>query len=195
MNILWDFDGTLFDTYPSYTSMFKEMLGDAVSEQEIYSQLKISITHAVKHYELSDEQLKQLRGKEHTVDPADTPPFPGVEPILKLADVNVIMTHKPRKEVARILQHYGWEGYFSEMVAGDDGYPRKPDPASYQYLHDKYKLDLAIGDRELDIIPARIIGIQTCLFQNETPGADFYLTSYDAFFKQDIPGALSRRGR
>ncbi|EEM95694.1 Phosphoglycolate phosphatase [Bacillus thuringiensis IBL 200] len=42
MNILWDFDGTLFDTYPAYTMMLSEILGDSVEKQEIYKNLKIS---------------------------------------------------------------------------------------------------------------------------------------------------------
>ena len=40
MNILWDFDGTLFDTYPAYTIMLSEILGDSVEKQEIYKNLK-----------------------------------------------------------------------------------------------------------------------------------------------------------
>ena len=28
MNILWDFNGTLFDTYPVYTKMLSQILGD-----------------------------------------------------------------------------------------------------------------------------------------------------------------------
>lgn len=182
MNILWDFDGTLFDTLPAYTDLFKEILGDSVTKEEILSHIKISITHAVKHYGLSEQQVMEMLVKEKSLHPRQTPPFSNVEDILKFAEVNVIMTHKRRKGVISILQHYGWEGYFQEIVAGDDGFPRKPDPASYIYLHDKYNINLAIGDREIDILPAKSIGIKTCLFQNSTPGADLYLTKYEDFF-------------
>ena len=34
MNILWDFDGTLFDTYPAYTMMLSEILGDSVENKK-----------------------------------------------------------------------------------------------------------------------------------------------------------------
>lgn len=183
MNIFWDFDGTLFDTYPAYTDIFYEELGGQASKQEILAHLKISFTHAVRHYGLNDQQIKRVFATEQDIDPAKTPPFPYVEKILQFAAINVIITHKPRNEVMHILKHYGWTGYFHDIVAGDDGYPRKPDPASYIYLHNKHRIDLAIGDRELDIIPARLIGIQTCLFQNSAPGADFYLCSYEDFFR------------
>ena len=43
------------------------------------------------------------------------------------------MTHKPRKEVEYILSHYGFNKYFVDIVAGDDGFARKPDPESYIY--------------------------------------------------------------
>ncbi|WP_199621306.1 HAD-IA family hydrolase [Paenibacillus alkalitolerans] len=183
MNILWDFDGTLFDTYPAYTDILYEVLGGLISKQEILKHLKISFTHTVKQYGLSESQIKRIFAKERKLHPEKTPPFPNVENILKIAEVNVIMTHKARQEVMDILEHYGWVDYFKEIVAGDDGYPRKPDPTTYIYLHNKYKLGLVIGDREIDIMPAKTLGIKTCLFQNSTPGADLYLNAYEDFFK------------
>lgn len=182
MNILWDFDGTLFDTYPAFTNMFYDILGGEISKEEIYSHLKISMTHAVRHFGFTEQQIRDWRNRE-TIHPGETPPFSGVEKVLKFADLNVIMTHKPRKEVLEILEYYQWEPYFRHIVAGDDGFPRKPDPASYRFLHDEYGIDLAIGDREIDILPAKTIGIKTCLFQNQTPGADLYLERYEDFFE------------
>lgn len=183
MNILWDFDGTLFDTYPVFTDMLYEELGGAATKQEILAHLKISFTHMFEHYGLSKRQLYE-KFQENRIHPSQTPPFPGVEDVLRFAEINVIMTHKPREEVLEILNYYNWTHYFRDLVAGDDGYPRKPDPASYIYLHNKYNLNLAIGDREIDILPAKSIGIRTCLFQNETPGADMYITRYEDFFEQ-----------
>ncbi len=40
MNILWDFDGTLFDTYPAYTMMLSEILGDSVEKTRNIQKLK-----------------------------------------------------------------------------------------------------------------------------------------------------------
>ena len=59
MNLLWDFDGTLFDTYPAYTDIFYEELGGHASKQEILAYLKISFTHAVTHYGLNEHQMKR----------------------------------------------------------------------------------------------------------------------------------------
>lgn len=184
MNILWDFDGTLFDTYPAYTAIVKEVMGEAnVTDKEIFAQLKISFTDAFHHFRLTEEQIKTIRKKARSLEPKDLKPFPYLVDVLKLANKNVIMTHKERVDVAAILSYHKLDGYFADMVAGDDGYPRKPHPASYEFLHEKHRIDLAVGDREIDILPAKLLGIKTCLFQNKTPGANYYLNDYIEFIR------------
>lgn len=182
MHILWDFDGTLFNTYPVYTEILYEVMEERASREEILSHLKLSFTHTIKHYGLGEQHLNRIFTRERNLHPSQVAPFPFVEQILQQAELNVIMTHKPRIEVIPILEHYGWMPYFAEIVAGGDGFPSKPNPESYIYLHGKYKLDLVIGDREIDILPAKSIGIQTCLFQNLTPGADFYVNNYEELY-------------
>lgn len=182
LNILWDFDGTLFDTYKVFTDVMHEVLGEDIHKDDIFKELKISFSHATTFFKLTNKQILEFKEKEKTVSPELKQPFPYVEDVLKKANLNVIMTHKPRVEVQTILDFYNWNHYFVEIVAGDDGFKRKPDSASYEYLHNKYDLDIAIGDRVLDIIPAKKIGLHTCLFQNEAKGADFYLHTYKDFF-------------
>lgn len=182
LNILWDFDGTLFDTYPIYTNSFKQILGN-IPEKVIYQQLKISYTHAVNYFQLTEEQTKRIKEIDKEVTPEDIRPFPDVEKVLQFANLNVIMTHNTRKEVENILTHYQWGHYFKEIVTIDNGFPRKPHPASYEYLHQKYDLDLIIGDRELDILAGKNLNIKTCLFQNNQAGADYYLSHYKDFFQ------------
>ncbi|WP_097042166.1 HAD-IA family hydrolase [Terribacillus aidingensis] len=186
MNILWDFDGTLFDTYPAYTHAFLTVVGEHIPEKEIYQNLKVSFAHAVRYYAVSSDKEAEIKEIIKKLVPADLKPFDQVEEILKFADKNVIMTHKKRAQVLDILQHYGWEKYFVDMVAGDDGFPRKPDAASYKYLHNKHGVDLAIGDRELDLLPAKELGISTCMFQGQCKAADYQLENYADFFKLDF---------
>ncbi|UVI28044.1 HAD-IA family hydrolase [Paenibacillus spongiae] len=181
MHILWDFDGTLFDTYPAYTKILKDVLEVEIEDNDIFSNLKISFTHAVRHFKLSERQIQEIFRRESELVPEQTPPFPDVELILQTAGKNVIMTHKARSEVVEILNYYGWGNYFADIVAGDDGFPKKPDPASYIHLHNRHRVDLIIGDREIDILPGKALGIQTCLFQNDAPGADYYLWAYKEF--------------
>ncbi|WHY63178.1 HAD hydrolase-like protein [Cytobacillus firmus] len=188
MNILWDFDGTLFDTYPAYTAIVRGVMNDKkVSDEEIFCQLKVSFSDAFQHFKLNEEQIKTIRMRARQLRPNDLKPFPNVEQVLKQADKNVIMTHKERDDVLSILTFHKLDGYFTDMVAGDDGYPRKPHTASYEFLHEKHKVDLAIGDRKIDILPAKKLGIRTCLFQNEAHGADYYLNHYRDFNKTINP--------
>ncbi|TCZ81281.1 HAD family hydrolase [Paenibacillus albiflavus] len=185
MNILWDFDGTIIDSYPVFTRIFRETIGQEHSDEEILSHLKISFTHAREYYQLTDVQMKEIFDKEGNMHPTDTQPFADVEDVLRHANINVIMTHNKRDVVETCLKYYGLNKYIKEIVSRDDGYPKKPDPSSYQYLHDKYQIDLAIGDRDIDILPAKALGIRTCLFQNNTSGADYYISKYRDFFTID----------
>ncbi|WP_426949970.1 HAD-IA family hydrolase [Bacillus mycoides] len=183
MNILWDFDGTLFNTYPSYTMMLSEILGDAVDKQEIYKNLKISYSHAIQYYNISSAQEEKIKVLKKKFTPKDMKPFEDVEEILKFAHKNVIMTHKHRAGVMRILKYYGWDKYFVDMVTIDDGFPRKPNSLAYDHLHKMHNIDLAIGDRELDLLPAKELGISTCMFQGKCDVADYSLSHYSEFFK------------
>lgn len=183
MNILWDFDGTLLDTYPVYTETLYTVLNGQYDREEIYHQLKVSFGHAFNYFQLSQEQIVEFKEIESRISPDLVKPFDGVENVLKFATKNVIMTHKDRKSVEVFLKYHGIDHHFTEIVSVEDGYPRKPDPASYKYLHDKYTVDLAIGDRELDLIPANKLGIRTCMFQGESVVADFKLDQYEDFFE------------
>ncbi|MCU9612939.1 HAD-IA family hydrolase [Caldibacillus lycopersici] len=187
MTVLWDFDGTLFDTYPMYTELLQEEIKEEIPDELVLQQLKVSFRHAVAHFGLTSEQVERIRIREGNIMEGKMEklvPFPGVEKILQSVGKNVIMTHKHRADTEKILGYYGWNQYFTEIVSGDDGFPRKPDPASYEYLHKRHHLNLVIGDRLLDILPGKKLGIKTCLFQNHEQGADFYLDDFAAFFEK-----------
>lgn len=186
LNILWDFDGTLFDTYPAYTKAFSKVLGDKVDQEEIYKNLKVSYSHAIQFYNISDKQEEEIKRVKKNLSPGNMKPFDMVEEVLKYADKNVIMTHKHRKGVLEILDYYGWNHYFVNMVTIDDGFPRKPDSMAYRHLHEKYNIDLVIGDRELDLIPAKELGISTCIFQGNSDVADYQIEHYSDFFSLDF---------
>lgn len=63
MNILWDFDGTLFDTYPAYTTIFLEVLDHNCSAEEIFNPLKVSFSHAVEQLGITEEQRIEIKRK------------------------------------------------------------------------------------------------------------------------------------
>ena len=48
MKILWDFDGTIMDTYPVYARTFKAALDTPYTEAEVMALLKVTFGHAFK---------------------------------------------------------------------------------------------------------------------------------------------------
>jgi phosphoglycolate phosphatase-like HAD superfamily hydrolase len=190
MRVLWDFDGTLFDTYPCYVRTLCEVIGGNVNEETMMKKMKKSFGFAIDFFKIPKEVVEKYIEVENALPPDTKPPFPYVKEVLSQTSLNVIMTHKPREEVQTMLNYYGWEHLFTEIVCGDDGYPRKPNPESYHYLHNKYHIDLAVGDRKIDLLPAHKLGIKTCLFnpnddadQNAIRIADFIVRSYQEFFQ------------
>ena len=94
MNILWDFDGTLFDTYPAYTDILYTVLGEKMDKAAIYKELKVSFSHAIEYFHLTEKQRNEIKQMNKGIVVSEVRPFPGVEEILKAAETNVIMTHK-----------------------------------------------------------------------------------------------------
>ena len=182
MNILWDLDGTLFDTYPKLMAAFQKLAGKQINEDELIRWLKKDSKQAFKHYGIPENKQQEYLKIDLKFSDADKKPFPFVEEVLKMADKNIIVTHRTKESTFRLLNHWKLNHYFQEIICPEeDGFPRKPHTAAYSYVHDKYGIDLVIGDRTLDIIPAKKLGIPTCLFQNEDAVADFYLSSYKDF--------------
>ncbi|MFJ8262109.1 HAD-IA family hydrolase [Rummeliibacillus sp. NPDC094406] len=181
MNILWDFDGTICNTYPAYATLFYQTIQERGSFDEVFKHLKVSFSHAFDYFQISEQEKESFMQLNRALKMDQMPPFPNIELVLQQANCNVIMTHKDRATVEKVLHHYNLAHYFKEIVTLENGFPRKPNPGSYQYLHDKYNLSLVIGDRELDLIPAKQVGFATCMFQGECEAADFSINDYREF--------------
>lgn len=124
----------------------------------------------MEHYDLVESE-KQL-------------PFPGVtmlcEYICSIGGKNVIVTHRRQVGTARLLTVHRLAGYFAGSVTQDDGYPKKPDPAAFEAVIEKYNLKrvetLAIGDRDIDVLAGQAAGVFTCLFGANIEGVNADLT-------------------
>ncbi|WLD92165.1 HAD-IA family hydrolase [Alkalihalobacillus sp. AL-G] len=179
MNILWDFDGTIVDSYKLFVSLFKKVLGERISEDEILSHLKVSFSHTIEHYELSDHQIRKIRNLEAKLEPKEFMPFPDLKKVLGLADRNFIVTHNSREVVLEVLNEYQLAHFFTRIIGVEDQFPRKPDVRAYEHIMEDYPINLVVGDRKLDLIPAKKLGIPTCIFQNEKYAeADHSVHSY-----------------
>ena len=194
-HIIWDVDGTLFDTYPAISASFLNALADfgaSAPLPEIESLARVEVFHCAAElaarFDLATDDLIRLFGKHYMAVPlAAQPPFPGVrevcEKIVARGGVNAIVTHRNAGTLAALLAAHDLSSLFVESIARDDGYPRKPDPAAHLAVLQHQHLDpaetLSIGDREIDILAGRAAGTRTCLFRGEPSKVDADLAISD----------------
>ena len=83
-HIIWDYDGTLFDSYPVVADAFNETLakyGIVEDVNEIYSHMKVTLAHANAYYrekyDLDDAFFEQYKNLRITSDREKTKPFNG----------------------------------------------------------------------------------------------------------------------
>jgi phosphoglycolate phosphatase-like HAD superfamily hydrolase len=195
--LIWDVDGTLFDTYPAFTKAFQAALaefGASASLTRIERLTKISLSHCIstlaEEFGINSEVLGHKFGEHYAkVSPQEQPPFPDVitlcEYICFINGINVIVTHRGRESTHRLLTAHKMAPYFTEILAGDDHYPRKPDPTAFETVIKKHNFSLAetlaIGDRDLDILAGQAAGVRTCFFGPELDDEvkpDFTITDF-----------------
>lgn len=179
-NYIWDFDGTLYDTYPvmlecilSSLAMDFAISGDA---DKIYFLLKNESSAAVaREYALDFTAFTQKFKALEMADPRQVQPFLQVKEVLatiaQRGGQHFILTHRTQQSTKEMLEEDGLNVYFTEIVGSEQPFPRKPDPISLLYLIDKYQLKpeetVMIGDRKLDIDAGKNASIQTIFFDNE----------------------------
>jgi phosphoglycolate phosphatase-like HAD superfamily hydrolase len=179
-HLIWDFDGTLFDTYPPLIRAIEQALAEeGISEGRdviadlLNDTLARCIAALIEKHNLDGPAFEaRVEHYWRQTTPQDNPPFPGVmhacERVLAAGGRHYIVTHRGRESMLALLDWYNVRGMFADFVTRDDGYPRKPDPASFQAMIERHHLPLddvlAVGDRALDIQAGQGAGVHTCLF-------------------------------
>ncbi len=196
-NIIWDVDGTLFDTYPPIARAIRAALNDLGHDaplEWIEELAKESLGHCgavlAARYHLAPQALDRA-ADEHLsrITAEESPPFPGVielcRYICSIGGKNAIVTHRGRQSTTRLLTAHEMAGYFCGCIARDDGHPRKPHPAAFQAALAAYGLKpeetLTVGDRGIDILAGQAVGVFTCFYGLEPDGveADLVIGSFD----------------
>jgi phosphoglycolate phosphatase-like HAD superfamily hydrolase len=179
-NIIWDVDGTLFDTYPLIAQAFRLAINDLGADAPldwIESLARISFRFcatalAEKCHHESDLILKHFKDHYARIPALDSPPFPGVAALCQMIVLqggkNVIVTHRSRKGTEELLAAHHMAASFSDLIGSDAGYPRKPDPAAFKAILRHNDLDknetITVGDRDIDIQAGQAAGVFSCLF-------------------------------
>lgn len=200
-NLIWDAGGTLFDTYPAVVEACRVALrgfGQDAPSEWVMALCRQTTSHGLRTlattYRLNEDLFKQqFRQTYDDIDAQYQPPFPGVERICaavcERGGRNFVVTHRSRASLEALLDAHAMARFFTDCIAKEDPYPRKPDPAAYNALIARYSLDrarcLTIGDRDIDIVAGQRAGIRTCFFGTEPcqAQADLEVTDFEVLYR------------
>ncbi len=177
--VFWDFDGTLFDTYPMLTHALTaacRKLGIDLAPPDALSLMKNSLSYALTTIAEERHMDPAALSRAFREESAQTPPeaFPlllGMAEALRTLSQtgcrHFLVTHRDRAAL-RALDAAGLLPLFSGWVTQEDGFPRKPDPASVLHLLRSFGLDpdtvCMVGDRPLDAEAGLAAGTLGILF-------------------------------
>lgn len=173
---IWDFDGTLADSYEAIMEAL-ELLYDKydfsfdkpwVADFIIKESTGQLLDNLASQHELSRQELKDFFSEEQEKRDHMITLMSGAKAVLEktfeAGFQHFIYTHKGATTEA-VLKNLEIDRYFTEILTSVNGFERKPHPEGVDYLVEKYGLDKAntyyIGDRSLDVKVAENAGIKS----------------------------------
>ena len=174
--LIWDFDGTLVDSYEAIGEALKvtyahydldfneEWVMSFIIKESVKALLyKVAKEEDLDFAELSTFFKKEQEARDHMINPM--PHMVEVLKQTKQAGVShFVYTHKGIT-ANDVLERLGVHQYFTEVVTSANGFARKPEPEAINYLIKKYALDKAdtfyVGDRRIDVEAAENAGIKS----------------------------------
>ena len=178
-HLFWDFDGTLYDSYPQVQSAFikgLEALGltGMLTNEEMMKRLKISVYSTARWYaEQAGLEAQKIIETYHSFRSVEInfPPYEGMESCLRsLSEAgyrHYLYTHRDHKAVDQLKQDGLWE-LFDDAVLRTDGFPDKPAPDALLALMARNGLTpdecAMVGDRGIDIEAGHNAGMSGYLF-------------------------------
>lgn len=178
-NYIWDFDGTLFDTYTGMMRAVMQTLTEfdiKADPTAIYHQIKASsIRDLVTGLGLPIDAFYERYNAIETAETAKALPYPETAAMLaaisQRGGQHFIFTHREAQDTRCLLEKFDLADYFVEITSPADGFARKPSAEAAEYLMTKYCLELAetmmIGDRPIDIEVGHNAGIKTCFYDRD----------------------------
>ena len=177
-HFIWEFDGTLFDTYPIIIEQMQSVLrefGHSIDSLELMEQLLhtvgVALEYCAEKFSIDYPQLSDAYAIVHN-QTALLPvalPMEAVESVLEAVVArggkNLIFTHRTPSSTNAYLEKYGLSHYFTDIVAPDTpGFAWKPAPDAIEYLLETHGLDpqetAMVGDREIDLASGRAAGVR-----------------------------------
>lgn len=196
-NYIWDFDGTLFDSYPHSIAALcatADHFGIPNDPKAVSDAIHINFPTAYRLLGITDEQKAYFHALRERRDfLPEVVPFPDVsqalEHIVARGGRHYLFTHSNYHMSVDYMIDRGLDKLFSGFVTADMKFPIKPAPDAILYLLKEYGLDpretVMVGDREIDILSGKNAGVDGILFDPdhrvETTCADWRIESFSAF--------------
>lgn len=200
-HFIWDFDGTLFDSYPIIIATLRAAVQEygydcepAEAMQLMLQNIGVAQNYYADKFSIPRDEFVEVYMRHHEkLNPQLlAKPMADVEKVLaKICQTgrkNYIFTHRKCSTTAQYLEKYGLDHYFTEIVGPETpNFAYKPAPDSLLYLMDKYGMTaedaVMVGDRDCDLGSARNAGIGTvhfvCAMVPETLSCNFRFESYE----------------
>ncbi|PYE41229.1 phosphoglycolate phosphatase [Psychrobacter fozii] len=185
--LIFDFDGTLIDSVPDLadatnamlTTLGKETYPIETIRNWIGNGSRLLVERAlVGKVEVLENELtvEEADHAEHlffeaykNLSGSKTVAYPDVDNGLKkLKNAGytlALVTNKPIRFVPKILQSFGWQDLFSEVLGGDSLSTKKPDPAPLLHVCEALNVSpeqaVMIGDSRNDILAGQNANMDT----------------------------------
>lgn len=198
--IIYDLDGTLVDTLEDLAAAVNEMLRLCQAPPLALSEVRRCVGRGVRELvrrALKTDEAKRLDDgiqvfqayyERHLLD--HTRLYPGAREILEhFKDRRqAVLTNKPNPFSRDIVEALGVAPYLFELVAGDAGFPKKPDPSAVHALMRVAEVSpdetLMVGDSPIDVETARNAGVEAvCLLHGLSDEAELSAASPDVLVR------------
>ena len=172
---VWDFDGTVMDTYPGMSLALQRALmryGIREAPDVLGAMMMDTLGACIralseKHGLSADQLLRDFREEEQAAM-AQFVPMDGIRETLQACREkrHWLLTHRNRS-AEMLLAREGLLPFFEGLVTSEDGFARKPDPEAMIWIGQKTGIaprnTVMIGDRPLDMRCGKAAGCRCLL--------------------------------
>lgn len=192
LSIVWDFDGTLANSYPGIVEATQKSLREnfdiSLSKDTIFKESKKTSIRKFATDTLKDQpdvqQAVELfyktyyRYEKEYHDKITL--IPHAKNILDYCQekgaLQFVVTHRDQS-IHELVKQLNIDKYFKEVISADEDHKRKPDPEMLDYLISKYGLKRShlwvIGDRQIDVDFGKSVSANTILLNANKVDFDY----------------------
>jgi phosphoglycolate phosphatase len=173
---LFDLDGTLIDSVADLATAVNLLRADLTLPpldlktvgRYVGDGATMLVRRSLPEGTFSPERLKRFLDlyRIHLLD--ETRIYPGMDDFLiqHQGEKMAVVTNKPQDLTMALLYELGLTPFFSSIIGGDSGLPKKPDPLPVLQALRELQADpgrsVMIGDHHTDLHAGRAAGIKTC---------------------------------